>query len=219
MRLIALPVFLFSITKQRPLSALLAASKELRRLRNRPWLDSDTTRWTSLAVQLTVPTAEPTVELHQLSPLPNSQDKGTPWFHTVLCLSEKGIGIYMSRTITQGAFSTYVENADTVKITHNHRGTEKAKLPETLTNEHWTEFVAFLTQFSHSKEAETLNVVNYKKVQEEVTAAKNSGSKSGWQRLRDFLGDTANATTILTPIVAFVAANSNQIAQWIQELF
>ncbi len=123
----------------------------------------------------------------------------------------------MSRKISMGTNSQYIERADTV---NQYNSIVRANsFPETLTDAQWTEFLSFINQFLLSKEAETLSVANYKKIHEELSMAQESYSISGWERFRNFLEDTANAATIITPIVTFIAANSNQIAQWIQMIF
>ena len=123
----------------------------------------------------------------------------------------------MSRKITTG---TYIENAKTVNINKSIGVAEgKQEMPETISGEQWVEFIRFIEVFLESNEAGALTVSNHNKIQEELSIAKLTDAKSGWQRFREFLGDSANVVTVLTPIATFVAANSNQIAQWIQSIF
>ena len=123
----------------------------------------------------------------------------------------------MSRKITTG---TYIEKAKTVNINKSIGVAEgKQDMPEAISDDQWVEFIRFIEVFLESNEAGTLTVSNHNKIQEELKIAKQSDAKSGWQRFREFLGDSANAVTILTPIATFIAANSNQIAQWIQSIF
>ena len=92
-------------------------------------------------------------------------------------------------------------------------------LPDSLTDIQWSEFLAFITQFLESKEAKKLTVGDSEKIQEELKNAKKMDAKLGWSKIREFLSDGANVTTILTPIAKFLTANSDQIAQWIQHIF
>jgi hypothetical protein len=125
----------------------------------------------------------------------------------------------MSRTIIQGDRSTYIEKADAVTVNQNVGSRGNTKIPATLSAEQWSELLSFMTEFIESKEAESLNVQDYKKIVDEISVVETLDYKTGWQKFHEFLGDAANFTTLLTSIVPFISANSGQIAQWIQNIF
>jgi len=120
---------------------------------------------------------------------------------------------YDYRTINVGPNGIYQEG-------RGNSVCQSSRLPENLTDKEWSEFREFISQFLESKEAEELPMNKYKKLQEEVTVAKQAKDRgAGWQRFRSFLEDTANAATIVSAITAFTASHGNQIAQWIQSIF
>jgi len=49
-------------------------------------------------------------------------------------------------------------------------------------------------------------------------AAEDKKGGKGWLRMRGFLADAANATTILNPLGAFVMTHGDKV-QWIKEMF
>ena len=115
----------------------------------------------------------------------------------------------------------YIEKIDTLHLNQSiGRMPEGNKqLPESISPEQWEEFLYFISKFLDSKEAGMLADVDREKIKQECSDAKKADNKSGWQKIRDFLSDGANAVTVLTPIASFVAANSAQISQWIQSIF
>jgi transcriptional regulator of heat shock response len=124
----------------------------------------------------------------------------------------------MSRNITLRDNAQYIEHANTV-IQNNNIQKSSTRFPDNITSEQWEQFIIFMTDFLDSKEAEDLSEEDFRNVQNEISIVQNCDHESGWRRIRDFLGDTANATTILTPVISFIAANGNQIVQWIQGIF
>ena len=124
----------------------------------------------------------------------------------------------MGRTINFGINGQYIEEADVV-VQNNLVSSYKTAFPENIDSHQWEEFVSFLESFLLSQEAKILEAKNYEKLEIELTEAKKKKHSSGWQNFRDFLSDAANLTIVLPPIVSFIDANSNQVAQWIQHLF
>jgi len=124
----------------------------------------------------------------------------------------------MSRKIVLGDNSQYVESADSV-IQNNYATSSKLTLPENISETQWQDFLEFIESFVQSKESEALSESDYQKLKTEIINAKQEKRDTGWNRFRLLLSDSANATTLLMPILYYVANNSSQISQFINDIF
>ncbi|MCL2841469.1 MAG: hypothetical protein FWE05_11955 [Defluviitaleaceae bacterium] len=124
----------------------------------------------------------------------------------------------MSRIIVLGRNSQYIESAGTVNQ-NNYLSEDKLEIPKDVSKDQWNEFLCFMESFLKSKESKELNDSDFSKIENELNLAKTETCEQGWGRFRELFNDYANAITITTPIITYVAANHHQIAQWIYMMF
>jgi hypothetical protein len=80
-------------------------------------------------------------------------------------------------------------------------------LPATVTEEQYKHILEMLEKFLESEQAKKLTVEDFEKLQKESAEVLTLPPKNGWERLRGFLSDTANITTIATVISMYLAAH------------
>ena len=111
-------------------------------------------------------------------------------------------------------------NIDSPGSTQNNYFAEKvSKFPETITEDECKQFVEFLHLFLSSEEGQNLRKKDYDFLKNEADCAEKEDKKNWWNQFREYLADTANITTIATPLAAFATANGDKIAKWIIGLF
>lgn len=86
-------------------------------------------------------------------------------------------------------------------------------IPNTVDAVLFSQVLDTLKAFLKSEQADAMSVGEARSLQAEISEAETAGHKSGWKRFREVLSNAANVvkdgTTIVTPIVAFLAANPN----------
>jgi len=92
-------------------------------------------------------------------------------------------------------------------------------ISETISSDAYAEILDLLERFIESELADDLTGRDIKKIKEVTKAAKKDGEKKGWERLRNFLEDVANITTIATPLVAFALQHSSEITDAAKAVF
>jgi len=77
--------------------------------------------------------------------------------------------------------------------------------PDTVTEELFNQMLEMLRDFMKSEQADELKIKDMRTLQTEIDETNNLGYESGWARLRKFLSDTANVTTLGTAISMYLA--------------
>ena len=91
-------------------------------------------------------------------------------------------------------------------------------LPDKIDEKQLKEFLEFLKAFLASESADDLTRKDIKETKKIIGEVEAVECRSGWMKIRDYLSNTANATTIISAMAGFTTAQGLQIAEWIRNL-
>jgi len=117
-------------------------------------------------------------------------------------------GIDIPLDETKRAYSIFIFNYGKLNI----------NLPTSVDKKLFTEILKILKEFLKSEQAKKLTVEDFENLQKEANEVSKLEHEKGWKRLRGFLSDVANITTISTAISMFIAAHP-EISDVIRSIF
>jgi GTPase SAR1 family protein len=141
-------------------------------------------------------------------------DKVTNKFYESCMKEETNIKNSNNTNSNIGDNITNVENSPNA-ITNS---TVILNLPEAVDEKLFVEILQMLEKFLESDQAENILTKDTKALKSKTDEARKLGFKEGWQRLRGFLSNAANITTIGTAISMYLAAHP-EIPEAIRLLF
>ena len=91
-------------------------------------------------------------------------------------------------------------------------------LPKGIDKKQLQEFMEFMKTFISSESADELSRKELRKTEKIIEEAEVVESKLGWQKIRDYLSETADATTLISAMAVFTTTQGHQITEWIRNL-